>query len=248
MTIKKQFLAGTLIGSMSILSSIPAHSSPIQLGHQKPVIGYITDKFGAAFITVNDKAIIAFKETIEDLSPKQQAFAVARHLNELQFDHQLSPEKLEVIMDKNIFKAQIGTYTLFAITKDMARPYNKSAAALSLEWVDQLRIALGAPPSKSLQFQSGKASWYGRKFHGRKTASGERYNMNSLTAAHRFLPFGTRVLVTNTNNNQSVMVRINDRGPFIAGRIIDLSPAAFKRISHVGRGILNVKLRVVSPR
>jgi rare lipoprotein A len=70
------------------------------------------------------------------------------------------------------------------------------------------------------------ASWYGPRFHGRRTASGERFDMNDLTAAHRTLPFGTRVLVRNTQNDREVVVRINDRGPHARDRIIDLSKAA----------------------
>lgn len=73
---------------------------------------------------------------------------------------------------------------------------------------------------------AGMASWYGGKFHGRTTASGEVYNMYSLTAAHKTMKFGTKVKVTNLSNNKSVIVRINDRGPFIKGRVIDLSKKA----------------------
>lgn len=89
---------------------------------------------------------------------------------------------------------------------------------------------------------SGIASWYGGKFHGRKTASGETYNQNALTAAHRTLPFGTRVRVTGANG-KSVVVRINDRGPFIRGRIIDLSRAAANSLGINGLG--RVKIAVL---
>ncbi|MGL4397146.1 MAG: septal ring lytic transglycosylase RlpA family protein, partial [Hyphomicrobium sp.] len=82
--------------------------------------------------------------------------------------------------------------------------------------------------------QSGMASWYGGKFHGRKTANGERYNQWSMTAAHKTLPFGTRVRVTNARTGNSVVVRINDRGPFIKGRIIDLSKAAANQLGING--------------
>ncbi|HEU4740719.1 MAG TPA: septal ring lytic transglycosylase RlpA family protein [Meiothermus sp.] len=80
----------------------------------------------------------------------------------------------------------------------------------------------------------GLAAWYGSKFHGRRTASGEPYDMYAFTAAHRSLPFGTRVRVTNPRNGQSVIVRINDRGPFTPGFIIDLSYAAAQRIGLSG--------------
>ena len=84
------------------------------------------------------------------------------------------------------------------------------------------------------------ASWYGPGFHGRKTASGERFNTGALTAAHKTLPFGTRVRVVNVNTGRSVVVRINDRGPFIRGRVIDLSKAAARAIGM--DGVARVKL------
>ena len=92
---------------------------------------------------------------------------------------------------------------------------------------------------------SGKASYYGNQHHNKLTASGERFDQNALTAAHRTLPFGTRVRVTNTRNSQSVVVRINDRGPFVRGRIIDLSKAAFERIASARAGVIRVRLERV---
>ena len=92
---------------------------------------------------------------------------------------------------------------------------------------------------------SGKASWYGPGFHGRLTANGERYNQYALTAAHRSLPFGTRVRVTNMNNGRSVVVRINDRGPFIRGRVIDLSTAAASNIGMIHHGVVPVRVQVI---
>ncbi|QWC55886.1 septal ring lytic transglycosylase RlpA family protein [Erythrobacter sp. 3-20A1M] len=89
---------------------------------------------------------------------------------------------------------------------------------------------------------SGNASYYGRKFQGRRTASGERFDMNDFTAAHRTLPFGTRVRVTNEANGKSVVVRINDRGPFSGHRILDLSRAAASEIGIVGAGHGRVEL------
>jgi rare lipoprotein A len=83
-------------------------------------------------------------------------------------------------------------------------------------------------------FQSGKASWYGPGFHGRRTASGERFNSGAMTAAHRTLPFGSRVRVVNKKTGRSVVVRINDRGPYAHGRIIDLSRASAEAIGLEG--------------
>jgi rare lipoprotein A len=88
----------------------------------------------------------------------------------------------------------------------------------------------------------GVASWYGQEFHGRPTSSREVFNMNDMTAAHRTLPFGTHVMVTNLENDRSVVVRINDRGPFIRGRIIDLSYAAARVLGLIGPGTARVRL------
>lgn len=93
--------------------------------------------------------------------------------------------------------------------------------------------------------QTGEASWYGEPYHGRRTSSGERYDMHRLTAAHPSLPFGTRVRITNLDNGRSVEVRINDRGPWKRGRIVDLSYAAARRLDAVGPGVIPVRLRVV---
>lgn len=90
----------------------------------------------------------------------------------------------------------------------------------------------------------GLASFYGKKFHGRKTASGERFNMYALTAAHKRLAFGAMVRVTHLENGRSVVVRINDRGPFAKDRIIDLSYAAAKKLGMVPQGVARVRIRV----
>ena len=92
---------------------------------------------------------------------------------------------------------------------------------------------------------SGIASYYGRRFHGRRTASGERFDMNAMTAAHKTLPFGSLVEVTNPNTGKSVTVRINDRGPYAHGRLIDLSRAAAEQIGLVSRGHGTVELALV---
>jgi rare lipoprotein A len=93
--------------------------------------------------------------------------------------------------------------------------------------------------------ETGIASWYGEPYHGRKTASGEIYDMNQRTAAHRTLPFGTWVEVTNLTNAKRVPVRITDRGPFVDGRIIDLSRAAATEIDMIGPGTARVRLKVI---
>jgi rare lipoprotein A len=103
-----------------------------------------------------------------------------------------------------------------------------------------------APPPQILSGETGLASWYGHPYHGRAASNGEIYDMEKLTAAHRTLPFGTMVHVINLANNKSVDVRIIDRGPFIEGRVIDLSHAAAQAIDLIGPGIAEVRLDILS--
>ena len=93
--------------------------------------------------------------------------------------------------------------------------------------------------------ESGKASHYALKFQSKKTASGELYDNAKKTAAHKKLPFGTKIKVTNLKNSKSVIVKINDRGPFVKGRIVDLSGSAFSSIADLDAGIIEVKIEVI---
>lgn len=122
----------------------------------------------------------------------------------------------------------------------------------------QIRIVIGrenlAPTRFTHLFKKpfdqtivGKASWYGHPFHGRTTANGERYNMHLMTAAHKTLPFNAVVKVTNLVNGKTALVRINDRGPYIAGRNIDLSFAAAQELDMVEYGVAPVKLEIIMP-
>jgi peptidoglycan lytic transglycosylase len=92
--------------------------------------------------------------------------------------------------------------------------------------------------------QTGRISYYAEKFHGRKTASGARFDKNAMTAAHRSLPFGTTVEVTNLANGKSVMVQVNDRGPYSNDRILDVSPAAARQLGMMGAGTAEAKVVV----
>ena len=94
--------------------------------------------------------------------------------------------------------------------------------------------------------QTGTASYYGARHHGKRTASGEPFDQHGLTAAHRQLPFGTRVLVTNLSNNKSVVVRINDRGPHTRGRLIDLSRKAAQQLDMLSTGTAKVRVQGLS--
>ena len=120
------------------------------------------------------------------------------------------------------------------------------AAALLLAACAGPRYAAPPWPPAAGDAEVGLASWYGRDFHGRRTSSGEIYDMYQMTAAHRTLPLGTRVEVIHLETGRSIQVRVNDRGPFIAGRVIDLSYGAARVLGMVGQGVAPVRVRTIA--
>lgn len=114
---------------------------------------------------------------------------------------------------------------------------------MAAEKKDDIQVV--AVAASTTVIQTGLASYYADKHHGRTTANGETFDMYALTAAHKTLPFGTKLKVTSLANERSVLVRINDRGPFIKGRIIDLSFGAAKELDMVRAGVTSVKLEIV---
>lgn len=128
-----------------------------------------------------------------------------------------------------------------------ATPAPRSARRLAA-WLGALALLAlvgcgSTTKSGGASSESGQASYYGNEFQGRKTANGERFDQAQLTAAHRTLPFGTRLKVINTQNGKSVTVRVNDRGPFVKGRVIDLSSSAFKAIAPLNAGVAPVRIQ-----
>lgn len=142
------------------------------------------------------------------------------------------PEQTSPVLDKNPPKAK-------------KIPDKKSEISTSKTRLKQNQKPTPQSALRPEIYETGKASFYADKFQSRRTASGERFDQRAKTAAHRRLPFGTRVKVTNKRNKKSVIVTINDRGPFVKGRIIDLSKSAFSRISNTRRGIVDVELQII---
>ena len=120
-----------------------------------------------------------------------------------------------------------------------------TAVLLRLLLLMSLSTAPLAAQSRLMQVVNGQASWYGPGFYGRRTASGETLRRGTFTAAHRTLPFGTLVRVTNLSNGRSVVVRINDRGPFVGKRVIDLSRGAAQAVGMIDQGVARVKIEVL---
>ncbi len=131
----------------------------------------------------------------------------------------------------------ISVATLFAMNQQQSPLFKPADTALT--------TASPAVNNSLFLISEGTASYYSTQFHGRKTANGETFNMHQLTAAHPSLPFGTCVKVTNMSNGKDVIVRINDRGPFVKGRIIDLSAGAAKKLGIIKSGTVPVKLEAL---
>ena len=140
-------------------------------------------------------------------------------------------------------RAFAGTLFAFAASVAFAQAASQPAAAPAAAATAAAAPAVAASADSA---DSGKLAWYGRKFAGRRTASGEAYNPDALTMAHKTLPFGTRVKVTNTSNQKSVTLRVNDRGPTAADRVGDVSLAAAKRLGMLKAGVIDARLDVVS--
>ncbi len=152
-----------------------------------------------------------------------------------------------------------GNRVLFQITEAAKQQTTRSVDLLAIEWVNNLRMAMQAPTLSLVQAQaqmygltptskrlSGLASWYGPYFHGRKTANGEIFNQHDLTVAHKSLPFNTFLNVRNVQNGKSVIVRVNDRGPFIPPRSLDLSKVAARCIHGEQAGVVSYEATIMN--
>ncbi|MFO0174471.1 MAG: septal ring lytic transglycosylase RlpA family protein, partial [Aphanizomenon sp.] len=161
------------------------------------------------------------------------------------------PQQLQPGLVDKTPSLMIGNRLLFAIDRKLSDQLGRRGDILAMEWTNNLRIALRAKPLTLVQGQmemyglefsttklSGLASWYGGYFHGRLTANGEIYNQDDFTVAHRTLPFNTYLKVTNLENNKSVIVRVNDRGPYIAPRSLDLSRTAARCLDSEHTGVV----------
>jgi len=125
------------------------------------------------------------------------------------------------------------------------------AGLIALSAKTEARSSASVQPPRALvvpkeESETGEASWYGEEFQGNETANGEIYDLNGLTAAHPTLPFGTTVRVTNLKNSKNILLRINDRGPYIGRRLIDVSKAAAKRLGFIYSGTTRVRVEVVA--
>lgn len=223
-----------------------------------------------ASVSLNGKDLIIYKEKDQNKSQSAelQAEELADKLQDLVDKGALDANKLLPAHEGNFATIKMDGDTLlkFAVSANMGG--SKDPMEVSYKIVNALRTAFNASPlpsaflqlaefaehrgpgrsGKSLQAHgiiSGHASWYGGKFHGRKTSNGSRFDQDSLTAAHRTLPFGTKLLVMNRRTGHTCVVQVNDRGPFVGDRVIDLSRGAAKQLNMLSTGVALVDCLVL---
>ncbi|MDD3012148.1 MAG: septal ring lytic transglycosylase RlpA family protein [Candidatus Gastranaerophilales bacterium] len=231
---------------------------------------YKKDMPKAAGVYINNKQVAYFIETEGGFSPEQRAKSLVSRIN-LFISNNGDPKTILPGFQDGIAIGRANNKPLFTSDSKVAESLHITNAELARQWVNNIRTSLGAPKfvrdnsliasrsGLSVAFsrkytevkkvagkeQIGIASWYGGFFNGRKTADGSRFNTHKFTAAHKTLPFGSLVKVTNLQNSKTCVVKITDRGPYIPGRIIDLSAAAAKKIDMFTSGISKVKLEVI---
>ncbi len=202
---------------------------------------------------------ISFKhKTLGYVADKDRAFLLAQQLQRLirQADFEadaIAPTRslTQATEDANDFLVTAGDQPLFSIDEAMAEDIGYSKEWAAVAWANNLRIALETEPLSVGDAQmtlqnlqpstlelSGEASWYGPYFHGRPTANGETYDQNELSVAHKSLPFGTQLKVRNLTNDKTVVVRVNDRGPYVDNRSLDLSKAAAECLGSDQTGVI----------
>jgi len=250
----------------------PQESQEAHLANFPDVIMLVTDAVGqvqlrsqptengkASSVFVNDHEVVRFRSHLEAYSPHVRAKQVLNRL-EAYLKNEGTYDGLTV--HKNANKQpiiQLGDATLLTVDAATAKAAGMPANTLANIWCKQLRSALGEPEALPAQWAKqvnkqwvkplvaqGMASWYGPGFHGRHAADGSVYNQNAMTAAHKSLPFGTKVKVTNLNNGRSCIVRITDRGPFIAGRVLDVSKAAASALGMLSSGVASINFQVLN--
>ncbi|KAM3114262.1 septal ring lytic transglycosylase RlpA family protein [Phormidesmis sp. 146-33] len=197
---------------------------------------------------------------VAEIPHQTEAEAIAQKLEELLKEPGLDASQLRPSIERNHPAGKLGDRVLFVIDDDLAAQFERPAEIVAIEWVNNLRVALSQPSLSLADAQvtmhslrdtgdsiSGLASWYGPYFHGRETATGEIFDQNELTAAHPSLPFGTYLRVTNLANGKSVVVRVNDRGPYFDNRVLDLSNRAARCIHSEDKGVVPIEAVIMQP-
>ena len=199
-------------------------------------------------------------QVVAEAPNQRQANQIAQQLRQLISDPKFEPTQLQPGFDRQTPAGKLGDRVLFTVDSSIAQAWGCHAEVLAIRWVNALRSSLGAEAIALADAQAkmhnlketeseiqGLASWYGPYFHGRQTATGEIFDQEGLTAAHPSLPFDTYLKVTNLKNGKSVIVRINDRGPYFDNRTLDLSHESARLIDSEQTGVVPISARIMQP-
>ncbi|HEY9906329.1 MAG TPA: septal ring lytic transglycosylase RlpA family protein [Thermosynechococcaceae cyanobacterium] len=218
-----------------------------------PVEAASSPKGPARFqVRVRDRVVV-------EVSTRQQADQIAQQLRQI-LNSATDLSQLQPGFDRGVPAAKLGDRTLFTVGQEVGAAWNCHPEILTVDWVNVLRSTLDQAPFSLTEAQArmyslqeteaeiqGVASWYGPYFHGRQTATGEIFDQDALTAAHPSLPFDTYLKVTNLKNGKAVIVRINDRGPYVDNRTLDLSREAARSLDSVHTGIVPISAVIMQP-
>jgi rare lipoprotein A len=226
-----------------------------------------TEETNDASLYIDLNEVLRFRHSAGGMTPVERANAVRSRLA-IFLEQGGNPRDIKPGLEGASVVIRAGETALVTIDTKTADKSGLTTKQLAFQWTNLIRKALGAEllvrtpelaasrgfspalgqmrqVSTTGAFLKGMASWYGPGFHGRRAASGERFNMHDMTAAHRTLPFQTRVKVTNMWTGQSALVRITDRGPYVHGRVIDLSKSAAGAIGMLSSGTAPVVLEIL---
>lgn len=259
------------LAAVTLVTLAPAAiAQPSQEKRVKPEISttvWIDNKVEYASVTVNGKDILTYTSEGEPGVSEDKATKLADKIQEWLDTKHGSLEQLQASSENNlgVFKRGSETAIKFEVPDSCPNVATASAQALSaMKDAAGIKVTQQNLPGTTIAGQgnvgngfedvdtqglsrfSGTASWYGGKFHGRRSASGERFDCNNLTAAHRTLPFGTKLLVRNKRTGASCVVKVSDRGPYSHGRVIDLSMGAAKQLNMISSGVATVDVFVMN--
>jgi len=211
------------------------------------------------------KSLVLFQvllqgQVVAELPTYPQAEQIAQHLQKVLQKVDLQPESLQPFIMDHLAIGMTNDEVLFVVDPSMVEALGCSSETIAIRWTNRLRQALGVAPLKFAEAQmrmhslistptqfEGVASWYGLDFHGRRTATGEIFDQTGLTAAHPSLPFNTFLQVTNPENGNSVIVRINDRSEYSSDRSLDLSRGAIRQLQGEAKGLIRYQATVLQP-
>lgn len=213
-----------------------------------------------AMKSATKKQVWVHDHFIGDVASQVTGSKIAQKLRTLILESELEPSQLHPLIGRNFVGVGHRDDVLFIVDETMRSHPEVPATLVAVQWINNLRQAFDEKPLELADIQMaaeglaetsdtlyGTASWYGPGFHGRKTANGEIFDENALTAAHKTLPFNTHLKITNRMNGKSVVVRINDRGPYIGKRSIDLSRAAAHCLGSTNRGVIPYEAVILKP-